>query len=395
VTRPLPRQRARVIAFYLPQYHPIPENDSWWGKGFTEWVNVARARPLFPGHYQPRVPGDLGFYDLRLAETRVAQAEMARRYGIEGFCYWHYWFGNGKRLLDRPFREVLQSGEPDFPFCLAWANQSWTGIWHGSPGRILIKQVYPGVSDYREHFTAVQEAFADERYLRVEGKPLFVVYDPLGLPDPVEFTDCWRDCARKAGLGDFHLAGIGDASWNAQRYGFDACILDTLRLVTQAFQAREDFSNKVWRGIRHFCPLFVRRPSVYPYRQAITFMATTRCASDICYSCVLPNWDNTPRTGKQGLVLHGSTPSLFRRHVRDALQHISVYEPERRILFVKSWNEWAEGNHLEPDRRFGTGYLEALADVVRGDTEAGSRTAGEEPQRDDSLPKRTHLTSNQ
>ena len=147
--------RARAIALYLPQFHPIPENDAWWGSGFTEWTNTAKARPLFAGHHQPHVPADLGFYDLRLPETREAQAALARRYGIEGFCYYHYWFA-GRRILERPFDEVLASGKPDFPFCLCWANESWTGIWHGAPGRILIEQTYPGPADHAAHFSALR-----------------------------------------------------------------------------------------------------------------------------------------------------------------------------------------------------------------------------------------------
>ena len=169
--------KARLIALYLPQFHPIPENDQWWGKGFTEWTNVAKAVPMFSGHYQPRIPADLGFYDLRVPEVRMAQAEMAAEHGVEGFCYWHYWFA-GKRLLERPFNEVLKSGEPKFPFCLAWANQTWTGIWHGAPDRILIEQTYPGIKDYESHFYALLDSFIDERYIKIDGKPVFVVYKP-------------------------------------------------------------------------------------------------------------------------------------------------------------------------------------------------------------------------
>ena len=169
--------KARVIAFYLPQFHPIPENDEWWGKGFTEWTNTAKAKPLFPGHYQPHVPADLGFYDLRVPETRIAQAEMAKEYGIEGFCYYHYWFA-GKRLLERPFDEVLNSGMPDFPFCLCWANQTWTGIWHGSPDRVLIEQTYPGPEDEEVILIICCKAFHDQRYIKVDGKPMFLVYCP-------------------------------------------------------------------------------------------------------------------------------------------------------------------------------------------------------------------------
>lgn len=200
--------KARVIAFYLPQFHPIPENDRWWMKGFTEWTNVGKARPLFPGHYQPKVPADLGYYDLRVPETRKAQADMAKEYGIEGFCYWHYWFGNGKRLLERPFNEVLSSDEPDFPFCLAWANESWRGFYHGIKSKdTLINQLYPGEQDYIAHFHEVLPAFKDHRYITVDEKPLFMVYHPLDHPEMKEFIELWRTLAVQNGLKGVYFIG--------------------------------------------------------------------------------------------------------------------------------------------------------------------------------------------
>src|SRR5262245_158766 len=182
-TRPwLTLPRARLFAFYLPQFHPIPENDEWWGKGFTEWTNTARAKPMFKGHYQPHVPADLGFYDLRVPETRIAQAELAREYGIEAFGYYHYWF-NGRRILERPFNEMLASGQPNFPCCVCWANESWTGIWHGTPDKTLIKQEYSGYEDHRRHFETLLPAFTDHRYLTVDDKPIFIIYRPWEIPE--------------------------------------------------------------------------------------------------------------------------------------------------------------------------------------------------------------------
>ena len=206
-------KKARVIAFYLPQFHPIPENDKWWGKGFTEWTNVAKAKPLFRGHDQPRIPADLGFYDLRMPEVREMQAELACEAGIEGFCYWHYWFGNGRMLLERPFREVLDSGKPKFPFCLGWANHSWsTKTWIDKKGAVgnavIAEQTYPGVDDYRMHFDYLLPAFKDRRYIKVDGKPIFVIFAPLDIPDVSSFISLWRRLAQEAGLNGIHFVGI-------------------------------------------------------------------------------------------------------------------------------------------------------------------------------------------
>lgn len=353
---------ARVIAFYLPQYHPIPENDEWWGKGFTEWTNTAKAKPMFRGHYQPHTPSDLGFYDLRVPETRIAQAEMAREYGIEAFCYYHYWFA-GKRVLERPFAEVLQSGEPDFPFCLCWANQTWTGIWHGAPDRVLIEQTYPGYDDHRSHFDVLLRAFKDRRYVTVDGKPLFLIFRPLDIPEVKKMTDMWREMAKQSGLKGLYFVGYSwDPFFVPQEYGFDGSLADGLH-------------DLPWRrgGVSRRRPLklLIRKlqakmgkPIVYSYRKILPELLGSRIISNGEYPCVIPNWDNTPRSGENGVVLQGSTPELFRIHFRNALQIVHKLPPEHKIIFVKSWNEWAEGNHLEPDLKFGRGYLKVLKEEI-------------------------------
>jgi hypothetical protein len=225
---------ARVIAFYFPQFHPVPENDEWWGAGFTERTNAARARPLCRGHAQPHLPADLGFYDLRLPESRQAQAELARKYGVEGFGYWHYWFA-GRRIQERPYAEMLASGVPDFPFCLGWANQTWSGVWYGDPSRVLIEQTYSGIEDDRRHFAQLYPAFQDRRYLRVDGKPLFYVFRPELLRDAAAFVERWRSLAAEAGLPGLHLVaevsdllGTGPAFANFLRAGFDAGVYQRL-----------------------------------------------------------------------------------------------------------------------------------------------------------------------
>lgn len=362
--------RARLLAFYLPQFHPIPENDEWWGPGFTEWTNVAKARPLFKGHEQPRLPGELGFYDLRLPETRERQARLAAEHGIEAFCYWHYWFGDGRTILERPFNEVLKSGEPDFPFCLAWANQSWTGIWHGAPNRLLIEQRYPGRRDMEAHFYAVLPALTDERYVTVDAKPLFFVYAPREHPSLREFADTWRSLADREGLPGLHLVGMENLDgWRPDEFNFDASLrvhlsafLRTKR-VAPVLRARRFAHRAKWYP-RLDAWLFRRPMLVHQYSAIAPEFVPSDNVPHEWYPCAVPNWDNTPRSGRRGVVLTGSTPDLFEAHLRRAVDAVSSLPEQHRIVVIKSWNEWAEGNYLEPDRRWGTAYLEAVRHAI-------------------------------
>jgi hypothetical protein len=367
------RTRARAIAFYLPQFYPTAYNDEWWGPGFTEWTNVAQARRRYPGHYQPRLPGELGFYDLRLAETRAAQAALAAEYGVSAFCYWHYWFGNGDRVLERPFQEVLDSGEPDFPFCLAWANQSWSGIWHGAPDRILMPQRYPGPDDEKRHFELLTPAFHDHRYLRVDGKPLFFVLIPDDLPSPRAFVERWQEMAHGAGLPGLFLVGRTRGSWVPSELGFDAAVVSK---AVAPFRNRLKHSPRArfkadWiaSAVTHRIPKF---PNVYWYRAWSRYIPQLLDGEE-SFPLVVPNWDNTPRSGSRGSVYHGSEPALFQEQVDVALTLLEGRRAEHRLVFIQAWNEWAEGNYLEPDRRFGRGYLEALqASLVEAPTGARS-----------------------
>jgi hypothetical protein len=355
---------ARLIAFYLPQFHPIPENNEWWGPGFTEWTNVAKAKPMFRGHYQPHIPADLGFYDLRVPETRIAQAKMAKEYGIEAFCYFHYWFA-GKRLLERVFNEVLKSGEPDFPFCLCWANHSWMGIWSGCPDRTLIEQTYPGFNDYQAHFETLLPAFQDKRYLKVDGKPLFVIYQPMKIPEVNKVTSLWRNLAAKSGLGDLHLVGVtGSPDWNPKKYGFDASMPhDNLPRLRGWVSKRTPI-----RWLINEYPKWMGRPTIYLYKRILSEWLKDDSINMTDYPLLIPNWDNTPRSGSNGLVLHGSTPELFRIILRKSIVSVQHKPTQYRIIFVKSWNEWAEGNYLEPDLKFGKGYLEVIKGEIFRET---------------------------
>ncbi len=351
----------RLIAFHLPQFHPTELNDRWWGKGFTEWTNVAKAKPLFPGHYQPHIPADLGFYDLRLPEARHAQAVLAREYGIGGFCYYHYWFGGGRRMLERPVKEILSSGEPDFPFCLCWANHSWSSIWVGTDD-MLMEQTYPGWDDHAAHFELLLQAFSDPRYLRIDGKPIFVIYKPDDIPEVRKVMDFWRERAVKAGLPGLHLVGIShrDERWDPRSRGLDASTMQALttrngRIPRRYWQTKLKLALQ---GNNH-------ELTIWDYEEVLPILLRSNQPDWLDYPLILPNWDNTPRSGMRGLVFHNATPELFRRHLRDALSRVTDRPPEQRVIFLKAWNEWAEGNHVEPDLKWGRAWLEVIREELR------------------------------
>jgi glycosyltransferase involved in cell wall biosynthesis len=338
----------RLIAFYLPQFHPIPENDHWWGEGFTEWRNVVKAEPLFARHYQPHVPADLGFYDLRSPETREHQAEMAREYGIHGFCYYHYWF-SGKRLLDRPFNEVLASGKPDFPFCLCWANDPWSRRWDGRTQDLLQAQTYSPEDDL-SHIRWLLPALSDPRAIQADGKPLFLVYRAKDLPDARRTTETWREEVRKAGLPGVYLVAVEtawDLGWDATAVGFDAKVLfqpQFGRLITSARRMAVPGRE----GLQ-----------VYDYGETWRALAALESVSYTRFDTVFPGWDNTARRGADAVVFHNSTPDEYARWLVHALEKAQQHPASARFVFINAWNEWAEGCHLEPDLRSGRGYLEA------------------------------------
>ncbi|MBQ5388844.1 MAG: glycoside hydrolase family 99-like domain-containing protein [Paludibacteraceae bacterium] len=381
------KNKARVIAFYLPQFHPIPENDKWWGKGFTEWTNVAKAKPLFKGHYQPRVPADLGFYDLRVPEVREQQAQMAREAGIEGFCYWHYWFGRGKMLLEKPFQEVLKNGKPDFPFCLGWANHSWkTGTWtRDGSNQMIAEQTYGGEEDYRIHFEYVLPAFQDQRYITVDGKPIFVIFDPYSLPK--DFIPYWRKKAEEKGLPGIHFVGytfnaLGRPIHNANGEQITAGYFDTNEVSKYYAYITDDLGfdavvpigtyraeilakNKYWFALqRKLSTKFsINIRNLYDYQKVMRHYYAPEDAAENVYPSLLPQWDRTARSGMNGIYIN-STPEKFGETIEIALGLVKHKEEEHKILFLKSWNEWAEGNYVEPDLKFGTGFLDVLREKL-------------------------------
>jgi len=350
-----------LAALYLPQFHQIPENDEWWGEGFTEWTNVRKAQPLFRGHHQPVVPGELGYYNLLDPAVREAQAALARQHGITSFCYWHYWFG-GKRILERPLDEVLAQRAPDFPFFVGWANQSWTGIWHGAPNRVLIEQTYPGPEDDRAHFESLLPALRDERYVTIDGRPVILIFRPMELPNPRAFVDTWQQMARDAGLPGLYLvAWIEGRPWGVQYTTHHADGFDAGLYVEFPFE--RNLVSKVRDR------LIARSERFGPTRYNYTDLPPQprQPLDGVLHPSVQPNWDNTPRSTRRGAVALNTSPAAFQRHITDALQREIAREPRanNRLVVVKSWNEWAEGNYLEPDERYGRQWLEAVRTARR------------------------------
>lgn len=384
-----PTTKIRVIALYLPQFHPIPENDEWWGKGFTEWTNVAKAKPTFKGHVQPKIPADLGFYDLRLPEIRESQAKLAKEAGIEGFCYWHYWFGKGKRLLERPFTEVLESGKPDFPFCLGWANHDWSNkTWNKGKtiqsSKVLMTQTYIE-SEYVDHFYDVLPAFKDERYITVDGKPLFYVFDPLSIPDPQKFISIWQDLANKNGIPGIYFIGYTTNIFMHKDYGKGAPTIPNPNesplplyktiinkgfdgvnpsgIMRAEFKSKSAFSYAIRKFIAKY--LKIEYPQRYSYAKIIQNLFMKDDEEAYVYPLLLSTWDCTPRRGKTAEVFHGATPALFKKQVEKVVDMVKDRDFEHRIVFLKSWNEWGEGNYMEPDLEHGHGFLEALSSVIK------------------------------
>lgn len=353
----------RIIAFHLPQYYPTEINDIHYGKGFTEWTNVGKARKLFPGHYQPRIPADLGYYDLRLPENRAAQAELARESGIEGFCYYHYWFGKKHTELDMPLNEIIRLQEPDFPFCLCWANQSWySKFWNKDAvctPKLVAEQIYDDPEGIEEHFYALLPAFQDRRYIKVNGKLFFMIYRPLEFPEVEKFMAQWQELAAKNDLPGFHFAGQAAEDEEAEKIlqlGFDG--VNILR--------KNDFARRpFWKLVKLFHKM-LRVPFHADYRKINRYFFRENgieVTDERIYPSLLPNWDHSPRSGRRGSVFTHSTPAAFKEHVRSVLNGVRRKKPETNLVFLKSWNEWGEGNYMEPDLRYGKGFIHALREA--------------------------------
>lgn len=361
----------KPLAFYLPQFHPTAENDSWWGKGFTEWTNVGKAKPLFNGHQQPICPGELGYYDLRLSEVREQQAQMAKEYGVYGFIYYHYWFGDGKMVLERIAEEVLHSKKPDFPFCFCWANETWSGIWHGLTNKILAEQTYPGEADIKKHFAYLLPFFKDDRYIKVDGKPLLMIYESEKFPNSSEYLEIYRGLAKENGFKDLYIIASNKGADNVDynTLGYDAKVSNS---YNKSFDESKDTWNKSQVGQRLKRKLYsylgkecsIKGPVRIDGQEVFDKVIYERLNVDT-YPMVLPNWDNTPRSGERGVVLENTNAVMFEKEVCKAMRFIKEQSNTEQFLIIKSWNEWAEGNVLEPDYKNGFSFLNVIKKLIK------------------------------
>lgn len=361
-------KQAKVIAFYLPQFHPTESNDKWWGKGFTEWANVGKAKPLFRGHYQPKVPADLGYYDLRLPEVREQQAELAREAGIYGFCYYHYWFGNGHEELQLPFDEVVKLKKPDFPFMLCWANESWhRKFWDkdakGNSLEMLAEQTYPGKDDHINHFYRLLPAFKDKRYIKIGNRPAFMIYKALDFPELKTFINLWNELARKEGFDGIYF--IAHAQDGREIGNFQKILDQGVNAINTAmiWYARVKFMKNVlykWRNslskriFKHTLPL--------NYKSLMPLFISEIDHLPNVFPTLVPNWDHSPRSGGKGHMIKNESPELFYQHAKQILNFCKGKDPD--IIFLKSWNEWGEGNYMEPDLKYGKGFIMALRKAI-------------------------------
>ncbi|UKL13458.1 glycosyltransferase WbsX family protein [Dissulfurimicrobium hydrothermale] len=369
--------KVRPVVFYFPQFHAIPENDEWWGKGFTDWVNVKKARPQFKGHYQPRVPLGGRYYDQSKKDVIAWQIELARSYGLYGFCHYHYWF-DGKQLLETPTNIFLESKELDFNFCLAWANETWSRRWDGRDHHILIQQTHiPDKDRWLAHFRYLIRAWSDERAIKIDGKPVFLIYRAHRIENIGEMFDFWREMAAREGLKGLYFIAIKqyefpvpevlkhfDAVVNFQPFEAvyspdfpDKKIMQTG--LVQRFRILPEKLLDILRSIRYF--LF-RSLTFYDYETVWRHIL-----QEDFIECGLPvisgafvDWDNTPRYGKRARIFLGASPERFEFYFKRLVERVAKRPVQERFIFINAWNEWAEGAYLEPDERYGYGYLKAV-----------------------------------
>lgn len=357
--------KLKPIAIHLPQFHPVKENDEWWGKGFTEWTNVTKAQPLFKDHYQPHLPSDLGYYDLRLEEARIAQEEMARAYGIHGFCFYHYWF-NGKRILEEPVYRKLKNKKEDLPFMLCWANENWTRTWNGGDKDVLLHQEYSHDDD-RQHMQVLLEYFNDDRYIKVNGKPVFIIYRPKLFPNIKETIKIWREAVKAAGFPDLYIGFARTFEYTdaVDKEGFDFAFEFQPNFANRPDTLNDSTYKRYFHAAMRKINLKVKNTfkNIYDY-EAYAEKQIESGFKENTYPTITPMWDNSARRSVNYFILHNSTPQKYKRWLQHIVKKFQWNSMPESFLFINAWNEWAEGNHLEPCRKWGNQYLKATKEIV-------------------------------
>jgi lipopolysaccharide biosynthesis protein len=360
------KSKIKPIAIYLPQFHPIPENDEWWGKGFTEWTNVTKTQPRFEGHYQPHLPADLGFYDLRLEEARLAQEQMAKAYGIHGFCYYHYWF-NGKRLLHEPLDRKMNNPKEDLPFMMCWANENWTRAWDGLDKEVLLHQDYD-FEDDTAHIQHLISYFKDDRYIKVEGKPVFIIYRPNLFPDILKTIKIWRKAVQEAGFTDLYIgySQSVENQFSPKSKGFDFAFEFHPNAINcpSGIPYPRSFFEKAIRRIKKKIKIEVADLNYYVDYLSYSSRQTEKDYKEGVYPGITPMWDNSARRKNNNFILHNSTPENYKTWLKSIKENYPWETVPENFLFINAWNEWAEGNHLEPCQKWGTAYLEVTKEIL-------------------------------
>ncbi|MDC0986221.1 glycoside hydrolase family 99-like domain-containing protein [Alphaproteobacteria bacterium] len=343
------RDEAKLIAFYLPQYHRIAENNEWWGPGFTEWTNVAKGRPNFEGHHQPHIPRDFGFYDLTNVEVMREQAEYARLYGITGFCFHYYWF-SGRRILEGPINNFLKS-DIQIDFCFCWANENWTRTWDGEDKNVLLEQKY-AEGDEESFIQSLVDSFNDSRYIRVNGNPMLVVYRVKHIPDPTASIEKWRAEAVRLGFLGLHVVVVDfyDIS-DPSEVGADALV----EFPPHKFNGPQNHPSNI-PALSN--PKFTG--GIVDYQKVVLQSALRSKPNFTLYRGIIPSWDNTARRQDNPTILINATPSIYGAWLKFIRSYTRLNSPsaDENFIFINAWNEWGEGCHLEPDIRWGLGYLE-------------------------------------
>lgn len=370
----------KIIAFYLPQFHTFPENDKWWGKGFTEWTNTKKARPLFTGHYQPRCPLNDNYYNLLDDSVKKWQCDLAKKYGIYGFCYYHYWFKDGKKLMEKPLEQMIKNKEIDMPFCLSWANEPWSRRWDGSENEIIMPQEYGERKEWKQHFEYLYQFFCDDRYIKIDGRPIFIIYKPELIPNINEMLDYWNELSCKKGLGkiqyiyqhpQFYYMKKKDDSRFAYGIQFEPffsngdlqySMLNKKHKIKFLLKNVDVFSRKIRNKIYRK----LNKPNIYSYDNIWKRILHNKMTDNKMILGAFVDWDNTARRGINATCYIGATPIKFKRYMQELIKKDRI-ENKKGIIFINAWNEWAEGAYLEPDQKYGEQYLKSIKELLQND----------------------------